>query len=502
MGKYKIKVKVELVECTEAKKHDPSKQEDGSFTMTISELDAVSIDNCEKAVLRTAYPTIREAISKHLSEISKKIAFERAGSQEVIANSHPYRVDGEAGRFEFTAHSALYKGRIEYNTARDLFTELGSKEFYKTIGFKEIAMIYGDTEQSYRKTTDLINRVRHQEQGGTPYRTLRENTEKEGTELIDFIAKKSKRVLQKHDFTEDGIYQGHNETYTNTEPAILPAEKVAEAAKKIGDNFDITEILNNPVCYEDPEKTVNAAIDDVNVKKQKETREKVKSHEETKRKYVHNTVVHIKKGDQRYTLNGYGIKTVLCFVIAFILNNNLIGNRFQFFTDGHKTLIETIFKCFSWYQNIGMILDWYHLKKKCKEQLSLGMKGRVFRNQVLKQLLPLLWHGLTDKAVVLIKEIPCSQIKDSAATDKLIEYLNRNKPYIPCYAIRKELGLCNSSSIGEKMNDLVVSERQKHNGMSWSLPGSVALASITALKRNGESTRWFEKRGLRFKLAA
>ncbi|MBW1739470.1 MAG: hypothetical protein JRJ69_18610 [Deltaproteobacteria bacterium] len=73
MGKYKIKVKVELVECTEAnKKHDPSKQEDGSFTMTISEQDAVSIDNCEKAVLRTAYPTIREAISKHLSEISKK----------------------------------------------------------------------------------------------------------------------------------------------------------------------------------------------------------------------------------------------------------------------------------------------------------------------------------------------------------------------------------------------------------------------------------------------
>jgi len=72
MGKYKIKVKVELVECTEAKEHDPSKQEDGSFTMTISEQDAVSIDNCEKAVLRTAYPTIREAISKHLSEISKK----------------------------------------------------------------------------------------------------------------------------------------------------------------------------------------------------------------------------------------------------------------------------------------------------------------------------------------------------------------------------------------------------------------------------------------------
>ncbi|MBW1796522.1 MAG: UPF0236 family protein [Deltaproteobacteria bacterium] len=238
------------------------------------------------------------------------------------------------------------------------------------------------------------------------------------------------------------------------------------------------------------------------MKKQKERREKVKSPEKSKRKYVHNTVVHIEKGEKSYTLNGYGIKAVLSFVTAFILNNNLIENRFQFFTDGHKTLNETILKCFSWYKNMGIILDWYHLKKKCKEQLSLGMRGRVFRNQVLKPLLPLLWHGLTDKAVALVKETDGSQIKDTDAMNKLIEYLNRNKPYIPCYAIRKELGLRNSSSIGEKMNDLVVSARQKHNGMSWSRPGSVALASITALKRNAEGKRWFEKRNLKFKMAA
>jgi hypothetical protein len=52
------------------------------------------------------------------------------------------------------------------------------------------------------------------------------------------------------------------------------------------------------------------------------------------------------------------------------------------------------------------------------------------------------------------------------------------------------------------MNDLVVSERQKHNGMSWSKQGSVALASVTSIKRNRESEIWFEKRELEFKLAA
>ena len=73
MGSYKVKVNIELIECNDdAKEHDPIKEKDGSFTMTISERDAISIDNCEKAVLMTAYPTIRKAISKHLSEISKK----------------------------------------------------------------------------------------------------------------------------------------------------------------------------------------------------------------------------------------------------------------------------------------------------------------------------------------------------------------------------------------------------------------------------------------------
>jgi hypothetical protein len=81
-------------------------------------------------------------------------------------------------------------------------------------------------------------------------------------------------------------------------------------------------------------------------------------------------------------------------------------------------------------------------------------------------------------------------------------YLERNTPYIPCYAIRKKLGLRNSSSIGEKMNDLIVSSRQKHNGMSWSKDGSVALATITSLKRNRENNKWFEERELNYKLAS
>ena len=410
-------------------------------------------------------------------------------------------MDGEVGRFEFATHRVLHGDGLKYNTAMDLFAELKGKEFYRTIGFKEIAMIYGDTEKSYRKTAELINRIRYQVEEGTPYRTLQANTEKEGSNLIDYVEEKTKRILIDNGFAEDGVCQGNNAAYAN-KPVTISQERIIEAAKKCLDSDIGDETLSNPVCYEDPENTVNISIDDVNVKKQEETRQKGGNPEETKRKYVHNTVVHVSKGDRSYTLNGYGIKTVLCFLIAFIFNNNLIGDRLQFFTDGHRILNATILKCFSWFNNIGIILDWFHLVKKCKEQLSMAMKGRVVRNEVLEQLLPLLWHGLTDKAIALIEETDRRQIKNQAVLEKLVEYLHRNKPYIPCYAIRKHLGLRNSSNIGEKMNDLIVSDRQKHNGMSWSKPGSIALASVTALKRNKETKRWFEKRELEFKMAA
>jgi hypothetical protein len=393
-------------------------------------------------------------------------------------------------------------GQIQYNTAYEVFSPLKGKEFHRTIGFKELAMIYGDTESSYRKTAKLINRFRLQEIGGTPHRTLQENTEQEGLRLNSHIAAKSKEILSCHEFDDDGVYRGCAETYNTNARLVLPLDDIKKAVEKISSDFDREEIINNPVSYEDPKHSVNISIDDVNVKRQKEIREKQRDVGERKRKYVHNTVVHVEKGGRSYAINGHGMKNVLCFLIAFIFNNKLTGNRFQFFTDGHKTLNDTIFKCFSWYKNIGLILDWYHLNKKCKEQLSMALKGRVIRNELLALLLPVLWHGLTDRAITLLSEIDSSQIKDISRLEKLMVYLDRNRPYIPCYAIRRELGLCNSSAIGEKMNHILVSERQKHNGMSWSRSGSVALATLTCLKRNNESSKWFEDQELDFKFAA
>jgi hypothetical protein len=73
MGRYKVQVKVEVIEIADdAEEHDVRENEDGSFSMTIGKQEGESIDKCERALLATAHPTIRRAIAKHLSELSKK----------------------------------------------------------------------------------------------------------------------------------------------------------------------------------------------------------------------------------------------------------------------------------------------------------------------------------------------------------------------------------------------------------------------------------------------
>jgi hypothetical protein len=421
----------------------------------------------------------------------------------VNANPHPYRVDGEAGRFDFITHSVLSHGEVIYNTASDLFSGLTGKEFYKTIGFKEIAMIYGCIDKSYRKATALINRIRYQKEDGTPCRTLKDNVELEGSRLDESIANKAEMILQENDFNEEGVYGGKNEEYSKVNRASMKMDDVARAinACQAESGLD-NEICSIETFYEDPELTVNISADDVGVKKQKENREKETIRSGGERKYVHNTVFHIEHNGEAYVLNGHGTVNVLRLLIAFILHNALWTYHLRFFTDGQRTLQLAIFKAFSWYKSISLILDWHHLEKKCKMQLSLALNGRDVRNEVLHEVVHLLWYGFIDKAIEHLRAVDNRSIKNRIELEKLIGYFERNRPYIPCYAVRKKLGLRNSSNKGEKMNDLVVSERQKHNGMSWSASGSVALASLSALRINGEHGKWFKENDVDFRLAA
>ena len=69
---YKIKVQVEIIESDQEVEGELVQTEDGGFELVISAEQAVSIDECEQALLRTNYPALRAAIAKHLTGLSKK----------------------------------------------------------------------------------------------------------------------------------------------------------------------------------------------------------------------------------------------------------------------------------------------------------------------------------------------------------------------------------------------------------------------------------------------
>ncbi len=128
----------------------------------------------------------------------------------------------------------------------------------------------------------------------------------------------------------------------------------------------------------------------------------------------------------------------------------------------------------------------------------MAIKEKQIKNQTLTELLAWLWLGKVDRAVNVLNDLKEDTIKNATERDNLIKYLHRNQDCIPCYALRNKLGLRTSSNPVEKANDLLVSHRQKQNGMSWSPDGSTSLATLTALCRNSEDYQWLLNQSIRF----
>jgi hypothetical protein len=294
--------------------------------------------------------------------------------------------------------------------------------------------------------------------------------------------------------------------------------------------------------YEDPRVTVHAHVDDVCVKKQKDHRNRkqkpatttdasaepvsvepvsvepvstepasavpalvvpalveVASSESSsgeldlgrrRRPLVSHSVAHVEHAGQDYTIVGDSVLAVVRLVLAVLLQNNLFDCRWLFFTDGQRHLQNTILAFFAW-RKVRLMLDWFHVVKKLKEELSLASKGSEVRNRHVRGLARLLWFGLVDESLAYLQQIP-AVLKQPAVLKRLAGYFERNRKGIPCYALRRELKLPNSSNPVERTNNLVTSQRQKKSGMSWSQPGSLAMTALTAVTLNGQTQTWLK----------
>jgi Uncharacterised protein family (UPF0236) len=154
----------------------------------------------------------------------------------------------------------------------------------------------------------------------------------------------------------------------------------------------------------------------------------------------------------------------------------------------------------TWFEGLGlpskaMIVCWWHLRKRCSEQRSSAGGSKDRRRALEKALLGQLWGGKVDAAVALLQEA-LKWVSNPKAVEDLMAYLEKRRAYIPDYQQRQRAGFWIASTRVEKFNDWAVSARCKHQGMSWSPQGVLALAALEAARRNGELDRWRQDREL------
>lgn len=382
-----------------------------------------------------------------------------------------------------------------------LASELKPKERVLAEAFLEAAARVC-TRLSYRDSVDTLNRfLRRKGEETVKLRTLSNSMQRMGKEISWELMTATERVLLMYGFDpETGLPKGETTALQSIAPRNCPENAVIneDTIRTVVDSINAEreeKILHLPQdipmeAY--PDTCVYLSIDNIGVKRQKSERQEGSTRSS---KFVENTVAHIQYGKETYVLTAIGMDNLFKSVLAFLLANDLLQYELVFLTDGARDLKNRISTIFAFHPYIH-ILDWYHLKKKCMELLSMAICGKDQRNSTLEKLLRILWVGNVDSAKSYLSTLPSSYIKSQKWLDEVIAYLDRKADRILCYAVRAKLGLRISSNPVEKTNDLLVAQRQKHNGMAWSPNGSGSLAVIEMIYRNAQEAMWFKDKQL------
>lgn len=388
----------------------------------------------------------------------------------------------------------------------DVVSALQPKERVWSLSFSRLCLDLC-TELSYRRSTSLLNSVLHRPaEDSAKSRTLADFAERVGSRIQGYLAAESEEILKAHNF-EPGTPQAEGDSAAGgatakPDAAIQKAwdDELAQKAEDINAQRELREQIYDlgrfPRIESPLEDCCYISIDDIGVKHQKEGR---KDGGFKSAKYVENTVVHIQSGAGCYCLTAVGMESAFRMLVAFLLSNGLMyGCSLVFLADGARNIRSYIEKYFSSRPHT-LILDWYHLRKKCKELISSSLKGtKEQKKDDTQSLLRMLWVGNVKEAVSYLNGLDASRVKSSHWLGELTGYLERKEPQIACYALRHGLGLRVSSNRVEKANDILVAQRQKHNGMSWSFEGSSSLASVAMAVQNNEADQWLRTGSLSF----
>ena len=417
-------------------------------------------------------------------------------------------------------------GRKDILINNELVKNIGPNEYLYTPDLLEI-LTTSIVEAPYEQTVNRLNDLFLRKNDPLNYRTVYNLAQKNGevrTAITDLALKTLKdkdynpetgTPKQNKDLTNYNYEQTNANFVANTEmlvPYMLSALRDKNLYNKgikyiLKHNVKCPDLTINSnamlLCENDTNNSLYIIIDDVLVHHQCEQRAVNGKDQIKSSTFVSHTNVYIKCSEGDYYITADDTNIACRIVQAFLLKNKLAKKQLVFFFDGAREIIKNIEYIF---KNTNLpsiyILDWYHIVKKINEYLSMALKGgkenieanKDFKRILMKQL----WYGRVDLALKTLHELNKSKIKDEKYIKSIIKYLSSREKYIPCYALRKKMGLLNSSNRVEAANFKIVAKRQKKHGYSWGYNGSHKLASLTALQANGELKDWLKHETLRF----
>jgi len=99
-----------------------------------------------------------------------------------------------------------------------------------------------------------------------------------------------------------------------------------------------------------------------------------------------------------------------------------------------------------------MILDWWHLRKKCAELGSRICRGHLAKERFLRQVQRRLWRGEVDAACAYL-EAYRPQARNTEKLEELLAYLRARREFLPNYRQRYTTRRYIGSGHTEKLND-------------------------------------------------
>ena len=411
------------------------------------------------------------------------------------------------------------------------------------MGYMEQGMI----ENSGRVTNRLLNALLHRKEGldDVKLRSMTDLIENEGMDYYQYQISWAGNILEANGYDlqtllplegtsiiygvlDENVFavDGEGQPQTMEERHAMIDERAKRLNVKKSSEEQIE--IGSDRTYEmepDPSKGVKISLDGVGAKRQKDSRPKMsgtetnptfvrdendgpedytRAPEAKKRPKVETAVGHVEHDGRKYVFAGKNMFDTCKMILAFLISHNLLeDNLLVFFTDGGKDIRYCIDNIFRIYHPIE-ILDWFHLRKHCTEALSMSLKGgkanRKMQYEVKRRLFRILWSGNVQNAICYLQSLDGSYLKPGDKINELVGYLQKNGRRIPCYALRKSMGLQVSSNRVEKANDLIVSSRQKGDSMSWSREGSWGLANVTVKYLNHEADVYRETGAVSFKM--